>query len=115
MGRFLSRYFKKSRFSQAGRLLPKWLECDELEVAAMQLERLQSVWQDAVANIPYYAEMVKRGEAPANITSFAMFSETIHISTRMALKPQVLVVEAIGDLPVEVQQRRKHGFVLPFA
>jgi phenylacetate-CoA ligase len=83
---FRTRYFKKPRFSQAERLLPKWLVCDEREVAATQLERLKQVWQDAVANIPYYAEMVKRGEAPAHITSFAMFRETIPISTRAALK-----------------------------
>lgn len=34
---------------------------------------------------------------------------------RNGARPKSLLVEAVGDLPVEVQQRRKQGFVLPFA
>ena len=82
----IARLFKQARFAQAGNLLTKWLAFSESEVAGVQLERLKAVWQDAVANIPYYAEMVKRGEAPAQITSFEMFRDAIAVSTRTALK-----------------------------
>jgi phenylacetate-coenzyme A ligase PaaK-like adenylate-forming protein len=46
---------------------------DEARVAEMQLRRLQEVWRDAVADVPYYGSLVREGRAPAEIASWEDF------------------------------------------
>lgn len=51
-----------------------WLASwDEKQTAELQLQRLQSVWDDCVANVPYYRNLVIRGNAPDKISSWADF------------------------------------------
>jgi len=46
---------------------------DAAGVAEMQLTKLQEVWRDAVADVPYYDNLVREGRAPAEIASWEDF------------------------------------------
>jgi phenylacetate-coenzyme A ligase PaaK-like adenylate-forming protein len=42
-------------------------QLDAAAVARGQLERVRTVWADAVADVPYYAQLVATGQAPASV------------------------------------------------
>lgn len=48
---------------------------DPTQLAARQLMAVQRVWQDATADIPYYAGLVRDGRAPAVISSWEDFRQ----------------------------------------
>jgi phenylacetate-coenzyme A ligase PaaK-like adenylate-forming protein len=52
------------------RQLETW---DDSRTSDLQLCKLRQVWQDCVADVPYYAELVARGEAPIEIKEWPDF------------------------------------------
>lgn len=71
----LGRYLPKARRDYAAALdYRRVLDAqDEARVAEMQLCKVQEVWRDAVADVPYYGNLVREGRAPAEITSWDDF------------------------------------------
>lgn len=55
------------------------------EIARQQLEAFQSIWADAVTDIPYYADVVKEGHAPRDMRCWDEFQE-IPVLTRQILQ-----------------------------
>ena len=55
-------------------------------MAAIQFAAIQQVWQDAVANVPFYAKFVDATDVPAQIDSFETFTKCIPVTTRSELK-----------------------------
>jgi len=60
-------------FHDAGRLLERYESWDETAAADVQLAKLREVWADCTRDVPYYANLVARGEAPAEIRSWEDF------------------------------------------
>jgi phenylacetate-CoA ligase len=58
---------------------------DASTLAALQLQRLQSIWADAVADLPYYAALVAKGAAPAVIRTWDDVA-AIPVLTRQAFQ-----------------------------
>jgi len=46
---------------------------DDSRTPDLQLRKLQQVWQDCVADVPYYAELIARGEAPREVKNWTDF------------------------------------------
>ena len=44
------------------------------EIVASQLKQIARVWEDAVADVPYYAQLVSAGNAPDKIVTWADFA-----------------------------------------
>lgn len=57
---------------QYGEELQHWTAS---RTAAFQLDRIRAVWDDCVHDVPYYGELVARGNAPPQIRSWNDFSE----------------------------------------
>ena len=58
---------------------------DPSKTAKWQLRRLREIWQDCVADVPYYATLVATGRAPRQIDSWEDF-HAIPILTRAVLQ-----------------------------
>lgn len=63
----------KSDYRQATRYLEHLSGWPEQEVRAMQLERVQAVWADAVVDVPFYRRLVEMDRAPRTIQSWGDF------------------------------------------
>lgn len=84
--RLLGRIFRRRRFKQAQKLLPNWVSPpSDLFVASMQLEKIQHLWNDAIDNIPYYSELVRKRNAPRKISSIRQFVSEVPILTKQDL------------------------------
>lgn len=75
--RVVRRTVASRRFDAARRNVTRWLSPDAGSVASVQLERLRAAWSDVVANVPYYARLVSRGEAPPWIESLSAFARDV--------------------------------------
>jgi len=84
--RLLARIFRRRRFKQAQKLLPNWVSPpSDFFVASMQLEKIQHLWNDAVDNIPYYSELVRKRNAPRKISSVRQFVSEVPVLTKQDL------------------------------
>lgn len=54
-------------------------------VSEMQLGKLRAAWADAVQDIPYFGDLVRRGEAPGEITDWDRYQE-IPVLSRQILQ-----------------------------
>ncbi|MDA1044350.1 MAG: hypothetical protein O3C57_03900 [Verrucomicrobia bacterium] len=79
------RVFIGDRLEEAERFRDKWLTSDPARVADAQLLALQTRWAEATREIPFYRDLVARGEAPRSITSLEAFSREVPILTRASL------------------------------
>lgn len=60
----------RADYAAAGRYLERWPARDEAAIAPMQLAMLAPLWRDAVADVPYYRDLVAAGRAPAAISTW---------------------------------------------
>src|SRR5215218_4722564 len=60
---------------------------DKDRLANQQLARLTVLWDDAVADVPYYAALVKADRAPRTIRSWETF-RSLPVLTRQILQDQ---------------------------
>ncbi len=74
-----------SRIQQARQLEVRWLAAHPQEIAQLQFNLLQERWKEAIHNVPYYRNLVARGDAPATLESIAMFRQAVPILTRETL------------------------------
>lgn len=84
----LRNLFLPHRIEQARELASIWLTTDAQYIERLQLTRLQERWAEAVHNVPYYHNLVARGDVPATLESIAMFRRTVPILTRETLIAQ---------------------------
>ncbi|MEJ5310874.1 MAG: hypothetical protein WHX52_14005 [Anaerolineae bacterium] len=77
-----------SRIQQARQLEVRWLAAHPQEIAQLQFNLLQERWKEAIQNVPYYQNLVARGDAPATLESIAKFRQTVPILTRETLIAQ---------------------------
>jgi len=86
---------RRQRFDKAQRLKEGWLQPNLAEVEATQLTRLNSVWQDAVADVPYYRELARRRTLPNSFVSVREFVSTVPVLTRAEIlaQPELFVRE----------------------
>ena len=63
----------RREFQQAQRYWADWPQWNEARIAQTQLRKLQAVWADAVADVPYYERLVASGAAPKEIRSWDDF------------------------------------------
>src|SRR5688500_2126277 len=64
--------------------------------STQQLARVAAIWADAVADVPYYSQLVTSGRAPGTVTSWSDF-QRIPILTRQDLQDHsVLFVRRSG-------------------
>jgi phenylacetate-CoA ligase len=76
------------RLVEARQLQKEWRHADPDAAAKQQLHALQERWSEAVANVPYYGEMVTRGDAPQTIVSLDAFTRDVPVLTRKDLIDQ---------------------------
>lgn len=76
-------------------VLDKW---DDSLTADIQLSKLQDVWSDAVADVPYYSRIVRDGLAPAQIHTWDDFYSIPEL-TRDILQDQPEQFVRISGLP----------------
>ena len=71
----LSFLFQKTRrdFEKAGVAWQNMQSLDEAKLPDLQLFKIQEIWRDAVADVPYYARLVAEGRAPAEIRTWEDF------------------------------------------
>ena len=71
----LSFLLRKTRrdFEKAGVAWQNMQSLDEAKLPDLQLFKIQEVWRDAVADVPYYARLVAEGRAPGEIRTWEDF------------------------------------------
>jgi phenylacetate-CoA ligase len=87
----ISPRLRRHNAAAAARLAHPW-PSDEATLQQRQLAAICSVWRDAVADVPYYRELVQGGAAPAELQSWADV-RSLPILTRQALqdRPEAFV------------------------
>lgn len=78
----------RERLEVARQWQEHWLTLPDEQIEAKQLRDLCERWQEATEHIPYYRNLVARGDAPATLESIAMFRQTVPILTRETLIAQ---------------------------
>jgi phenylacetate-coenzyme A ligase PaaK-like adenylate-forming protein len=78
--------------------LANWLPA---QTAATQLEKLQTVWEDCLRDVPYYRDLVARGAAPKRIASWDDF-RAIPILDRRALKEHAAAFRRLSGPPARI-------------
>lgn len=81
-----------TRYSQA---LAAW---DGSQTAAIQLRKLQAVWEDCVRDVPYYMDLVAAGNAPRKISSWNDFNG-IPVLDRAMLKENASAFQRLSGPP----------------
>ncbi|MGD0898902.1 MAG: hypothetical protein ABR915_13775 [Thermoguttaceae bacterium] len=79
------------RFRAAYRSLPLLAAREQWrrgEIESFQLERLNRVWQHAVAHVPHYREMAARQRLPATFGSLAAFQAAVPILTKAEVRAE---------------------------
>ena len=58
------------------------------EIEAFQLDRLNAVWQDAIAHVPYYRHLAAEQDLPPRLSSLAEFRSAVPVLPKSAVRSQ---------------------------
>ena len=58
------------------------------EIEAFQLDRLNAVWQDAIAHVPYYRHLAAEQDLPPRFSSLAEFRSVVPVLPKSAVRAQ---------------------------
>ncbi|MBN2393603.1 MAG: hypothetical protein JXR84_22920 [Anaerolineae bacterium] len=88
MKSLIREFLFRKRLEVAKRWQERWLTLPGEQIKTKQLKNLRERWREATEHIPYYRNLVARGDAPATLESIAMFRQTVPILTRETLIAQ---------------------------
>jgi phenylacetate-coenzyme A ligase PaaK-like adenylate-forming protein len=81
-------------YQMAAAYLRQWEAWDDSRTPELQLHKVKQVWQDCVRDVPFYSELVTRGQAPGEINKWEDFYSVPEL-TRQHLQ----------DVPEKFQRR----------
>ena len=58
------------------------------EIEAFQLDRLNAVWKDAIAHVPYYRHLAAEQDLPPRFSSLAEFLSVVPVLPKSAVRAQ---------------------------
>jgi len=58
------------------------------EIEAFQLDRLNAVWQDAIAHVPYYRHLAAEQDLPPRFSSLAEFRSVVPVLPKSSVRSQ---------------------------
>jgi phosphoenolpyruvate phosphomutase len=85
LARFLPRFRTAYRSLETLEAREHWLRSD---IEAFQLQRLNSVWGQAIAHVPYYRKLASEIGAPHRFASVAEFSSIVPVLPKAAIQAE---------------------------
>jgi len=90
---------QRTRIREAENRIQDWLNPNPNRIAEVQLRKLQKVWADAITNIPFYKNLIKKKEAPHVIESIKQFRQEVPFLTKDMLRNQANLFRRVNPSP----------------
>lgn len=85
LARFLPRFQRAYRALDTLAMRESW---SRQQIECFQLERLNTVWQHAIAHVPYYRRLAAQSGLPPGFSSLAQFRATVPILSKTEVRDQ---------------------------